>query len=165
MLVMAASLLAALLTADQIGNFGAGWRMLKTQEAQSLEARRIHEELLERTGHALLTEEFESYLECFSIPLNIITLSGRKSVTSPDDLKVIFDGVSARISRFNVTHFSRNCLSAVFVGDQTIHAAHQTRMVSGSVLVGPAIPAFSVIKKIGSSWKVSDQEYAVQSLE
>ena len=124
----------------------------------------IHEELLRKSGDALILDNFEAYAECFKLPFSLETYSGTETIHDLFELSSVFERVRARITQHCVTHFVRRSIAAEFVSAVVIHASHETRMVSGSLLVGDIIPAFSKLVKFNNQWRVSDQQYAKSRL-
>ncbi|MBY6117486.1 hypothetical protein KUW09_25050 [Mameliella alba] len=139
--------------------------MAEMQKNSEQVATQIHLELLDRTGNALMNGDFDGFLSCFLLPLTLSTQGGPTRISDENDFLPIFEGNWRRIQHLNVTEYSRACVSACFIDDKTIYAVHETRLLSGHALVRPAVPAFSILKKVESVWKVWDQEYAIGSIE
>ena len=83
-------------------------------------AKDVSERLLERTGTALMTGNFEKFADCFLLPQEMETFDGRRKVQTRDDLLEVFRGVTTHLRRKNVTEFVRHCIEARFRDDDTI---------------------------------------------
>lgn len=125
-------------------------------------AKDVSENLLDRTGKALMSGDFDLFASCFVLPHVIETFQGRRTVETVDDLKKVFDGVTAYFRQKNVTELARHCVEAEFRDDDTIVATHMSRVVSGARLVQKPYPVLSVLRKIGENWIISDSMYAIE---
>lgn len=125
-------------------------------------AREVSEFLLERTGTALLQDNFEAFLECVSLPQTIETFEGQRRVTSPDELAQVFRAVRAYHRKTGVTDIVRHCVEAAFKDPHTIVATHETRLVSGAVMTQSPYPGFSVLKFDGTAWRIVSMSYAIE---
>ena len=122
----------------------------------------IAEELLEITGLALLEGDFEQFSQCFSLPLNLETIEGMRTVTSTDEFFEVFEDVRRYMDDTNVVDYVRTVISASFTDDDTIGSIHICNEIyEGGVLERPAYPVRSVIRRIGSHWKIVSCFYVI----
>ena len=124
----------------------------------------IHQQLLSKSGDALISDNFEVYAECFKLPFSLETYSRTETIHDHTELRSVYERVRARITQHCVTHFVRRSIAAEVMSSAVIHAAHETRMVSGAMFVGETTPAFSKLVKFDNQWRVSDQQYAKSRL-
>ncbi len=128
---------------------------------ESVSARSVAEELLTRTGRGLVSGDFDAFAAYFALPLIMETFEGKNRLETPDHLRLMFDKAHQFYSRNNVKELYRNCLDAHFRDPDTIESTHESRVISHGVLIERAFPAFSVIRRFGSSWKIASCSYAV----
>ncbi|APX10877.1 hypothetical protein [Tateyamaria omphalii] len=122
----------------------------------------VSEALLERTGNALLSNDFNTFAACFNLPYTIETLNGRRAVESRADLSATFDAVHAHMSKQQVTIMARHCVSASFRSPDEVAATHETRLISRDILVQDPYPAFSLIKRQpDGSWQITFTSYMI----
>lgn len=122
----------------------------------------IAEELLEMTGLALLEGNFEQFSTCFSLPLSLETIEGIRTVTTPDEFLEVFEDVRRYMHDTNVVDFVRTVISASFTNDDTIGSVHICNEIyEGGVLERPAYPVRSIIRRIGSDWKIVSCFYVI----
>lgn len=132
------------------------------QEAQKAEACEVSQKLLDQTGDAYLANRFEDFGSCFLLPHRIETYEGVRNLDTIDDVKVIFDNMRTFLRQKNVTSLVRNCIEAEFEDSKTIKATHESRMLSGDVLISAPYVAFSVLKLTDHGWKIATSQYAVE---
>jgi hypothetical protein len=123
-------------------------------------AREVAEGLLAKSGAALMSGDFDSFLECFALPQDIATFDGRKTIKTADDLREIFEGVRKLNRRRSITQVVRQCLEAEFRDENTITATHQSRNLSGDILVQGPITAYSIVENFEGVWKITYSQYA-----
>ncbi|MBV7409038.1 hypothetical protein KJP29_08595 [Maritimibacter sp. DP1N21-5] len=132
--------------------------MIKTYSSPS----EISETLLERTGDALLSHDFDSFADCFFIPYGIETVNGKRTIGSRENLNLTFDAVHAHLLKQQVTIMARHCVSASFRSPNEVAATHETRLISRDILVQDPYPAFSLIKRQPNGvWKVAFTSYVI----
>lgn len=126
-------------------------------------AKDVSEYLLDRTGTALMTGDFGLFATCFHLPQQMETFDSCRDVRTLDDLKLVFDGVTAYFRQKNVTQLARHCVEAAYRDTDTIVSTHMSRVVSGSALVQKPYPVMSLLRRDGDGlWKVSDSMYAIE---
>lgn len=124
-------------------------------------AKVIAESLLQRTGAAMMSGDFEDFAACFHMPMVIITEDRENVLESVADLELVFQNVRAAHRRSGVTEMARHPLAAVFSDPETIKSSHETRLLSGARLVEEPYPAISILKYIDENWVITQIEYAV----
>ena len=125
-------------------------------------AQEIAEFLLERTGNALLQDNFDAFLACVSLPQKIETFAGQRLIASVEDLQQVFSAVRTYHRRTGVTDIVRHCVEAAFKDPTTVEATHETRLVSGAVMTQSPYPGFSVLKFDGNEWRIVSMSYAIE---
>lgn len=124
-------------------------------------AKDVAEHLLETTGTALMSGEFELFLSCFLLPNEICTSDGCRMIRTAEDLRDMFDGVRQHFRVQNVTHLIRNCIGAEFIDPDTIRSTHVSRLVSGTLYCQEPYPVISTVNRTGGAWLISHSEYAI----
>ena len=128
-------------------------------------AKRIAEELLEQTGKALMSGDFEAFSTCFALPHRIDTFDGSDVLQTLDDMEKRFFGVRSYFQDNCVTDLVRHVIEADFVDEDTIHSSHQTRVLSGTILVQAPFPNLSVLKRVEGQWRAEATQYAIADSE
>ena len=124
-------------------------------------AKEISEMLLELTGDALLSGNFETFAACFHLPHTIETPDYKRVLHSRMDLQAVFDSVTDDYRRKRVTRLVRICEVAEFKSETRVEATHITHMMSGNQRVGEPFPNFSVLEFIDGRWQATATQYAV----
>ena len=121
----------------------------------------VSNDLLERTGAAMLEGDFETFADCFELPQEMDTFHGRNLVQTREELRAVFDAVLQYYRSMGVTEMARHCVEAEFVGPDTVQATHQSRLLAGTELVLTPYPALSVLKRKDGVWRVASCQYAI----
>ncbi|MEO1550107.1 MAG: hypothetical protein AAFR93_06700 [Pseudomonadota bacterium] len=125
-------------------------------------AREVSEHLLHRTGEAMLSGDFEAFMACFQLPLEIETFTGRRVVETADDLRQTSLAVHAYYQTKGVTELFRVCIDASFRDPDTVVATHIARPLKGDVPVQEAYPVLSILTRTDHGWKIAQSQYAVE---
>ncbi len=132
-------------------------------ELRDLDAEEIADDLLFRTGKALLQGRFDGIETCFRLPLSIETLEGVRIVRTPSDVRSVFQAVRGYFGANDVTNVARAVLDARYVGKKTIESVHVSRLMlaDGQSFRAP-YPVFSLIKQCSdASWRIAHCNYAI----
>lgn len=124
-------------------------------------AEQIAKRLLDQTGIGIATGDFDLFVACFALPLEIETFDGRRHLETIADIRGVFDAVRAHQEKMGVTDMVRHIVTAEFRDPSTISYIHQTRLVSGSTLIQKPYNVYSVAQLEGSEWRVHHSQYAV----
>ena len=124
-------------------------------------AREIAEDLLARTGHGLITGDFETFCECFSMPNEMETFEGRRVIETASELETVFGDVRAYYDKIGMTQMERHIVDAEFRNPTSIVSTHQSRLVAESELVQQPFDVLSVIKLIDGAWRIRHSQYAI----
>lgn len=128
----------------------------------SLLAVDIHQEILDRTGTAMMTGDFAAFRVCFTLPTVFETFETRREVTSEAELRAVFDRVTENRRVQRVQDMARRCIMAEFRDPETIAATHETRYIYIGNILAPVISAgFSVLRLQDGLWKVASSQYSV----
>ena len=121
--------------------------------------------MLETTGRALMTGDFELFAGCFAYPQELQTFIGRRILRTEEDLNDVFRAVRTHYMKLGVTELVRTCVEAAYKDDNTIEAVHETRLLSGTTIVQAAFPVMSTLRYIDGRWQVKGTTYAMPSDE
>lgn len=124
-------------------------------------ARSVSEHLLEKTGAALMTRDFENFEPYFLLPQQIATFDGERYIETRDELLCLFDAVCTYLEKSGVTQMVRHCVEARFQDKTTVIATHESRFVNRDVITQQPFPVLSVLKYNGSNWQVANSSYAI----
>lgn len=126
-------------------------------------AKEISEMLLEKTGKALLSNNFDLFSECFALPHKIETPDSKRVLETPAEFKSIFDRVVSDYQNKRVTQLVRITEVAEFRNASRIEAMHITHLMSGNTRVKDPFPCFSVLEFINGQWRATSSQYAVDN--
>ncbi len=124
-------------------------------------AKDISEMLLELTGGALLSGNFETFAACFHLPHTIETPDHKRVLETRTDLRAVFDSVTDDYRRKRITRLVRICEVATFKSETRVEATHITHMMAEDQRVGDPFPNFSVLEFIDGRWQATATQYAV----
>jgi len=134
--------------------------MLSTKDI----AEDIADDLLFRTGHALLSDNEADFAECFWIPVVIETIEGLTHIGSYAELKSVYRNVFQNLQANGVTNLARSVVSAQFLENDIIGSTHVAQRLSADGKpVGKPYPVYSTLKQKNSEWRIESCLYAVLS--
>ena len=123
--------------------------------------REIHQRVLDVTGRALMTREFDAFSAHFHLPQQVDSFDGLILVETPERLRQLFDGICTYYRDQGVTELVRTSLEASFQRPDKINCTHESRLLRGNTLVNAPFCAFSVLIWTETGWKVSFSQYAI----
>ena len=94
----------------------------------NLVAEDIAEDLLYRTGRALIDGKLEGVEDCFFLPQSMETTEGARIVRTPDDVRGVFEEVRSYFAESGVVNIVRTVVEAKFVSEQKIESVHVSRL-------------------------------------
>lgn len=124
-------------------------------------AERIVQDLLDRSSAAMVEGDYDAFASFYNVPMIVDTFNGQVRIENDADLRLRFERLRAHYGSQNMTDLVRHVISAIWFNEETIHATHQGRIVSGSTLMQAPYTVFSIFKKSGGSWKVMFGQYAI----
>ena len=131
--------------------------------SQDCAAEEIADELLFKTGKALIARDFGGFSACFGLPHVIDTQDARRVLKDTDDLRRVFDDVVRYYAEQAVVDVARTVIEAKFLDADTIGSTHVARLMQakGGVLRKP-FPVYSILCRQGHlDWKVMSSVYAI----
>lgn len=128
-------------------------------------AREIAEDLLARSGHGLITGDFDVFCECFALPTAMETFEGRRVINTRDELKTAYNTVCAYYEKVGTTELVRHIVDAEFRNPTSIVSTHQAKIVADAELVQQPYDVLSVIELIDGAWRIRHSEYAIVDSE
>lgn len=131
--------------------------------SQECAAEEIADELLYKTGKALIAGDFDGFLPCFGFPHIIETGDARRILRTPDDLRRVFDNVVRYYTDQGVVDLARTVVEARFLDADTIGSTHVARLLqSQSTALRNPYPVYTIIRRHGYlDWKVMAGVYAI----
>ena len=135
--------------------------------SQDVAAEEIADELLFKTGKALIRGDFDSFSACFGVPHVIETADGRRVIRTMDGLQAVFNEVRRYHRDHKVVDIVRTVVEARFLDADTIGSTHVARMIQEEgVTPRKPYPVYSVIRRHGHlEWKVISSIYAILDSE
>ena len=123
----------------------------------------IAEAILEITGEALMSGNFEAFASVFHVPQVMSTMAGSINMESIDDMRRAFDNSRAHFEAIGVTEMVRNCVAAEYKTPTRIESTHVCNLLHNGKRLNEPYPVFSVLEKVDGAWKVTGSEYALES--
>lgn len=122
----------------------------------------ITQDLLDRSGEALISGNFEMMKSCFILPQGFSTFDGKRMVETEDQLRDVFNNVRDEYARQGVTKLIRTIVAATRKSDTQIEATHISHMFAGNLRISKPFPVFAVTRWTGTDWRVASSDYAVE---
>lgn len=121
----------------------------------------IAEDLLRKTGNAMLTGDFDLMRTCFLLPQAMGTIDGQVMIRTDEELRSTFETVRAYYKKIGVTALERRCFSARFKSEDTVESIHEAQLMSGDTPIRPPYRAVSVLRRTASGWAIAYNQYAI----
>ena len=119
--------------------------------------------LLDETGAALMSGDFDRFRPHFALPQGIATLDGARWLETEDDIRGIFREVVEHFRDIGVARIERTVDSALFDGPDRIHYSYTTRLLQADGgLARPAYPNLSTAGRRGMTWQVTGSQYSMR---
>ena len=125
-------------------------------------ARDISEAILEITGEALLSGDFDAFAAVFHVPHYMATMAGPVYMETQDDMRRVFDQMRVYFNEAGITQLNRKVTEARYVSDDAIESTHVSEILNPDGRPRGDYPVFSVIEKIDGVWKVVRSEYVLE---
>ncbi|MEM6618231.1 MAG: hypothetical protein AAF631_02900 [Pseudomonadota bacterium] len=127
-----------------------------------VEARDIASRLLDQTGRALVTGDFELFAPCFHLPQVLSSQLGERTLLRHEEVQEVFERVRWHYRGLQITKMQRRCMASMFVDHHTILSVHRTRLLRGADLVQKPFKALSTITQVGGVWRIKSCDYAIK---
>ncbi len=122
----------------------------------------IAEALLEITGDALLSGNFDAFAAVFHVPQVMATMAGPIHMETMDDMRRAFDEMHQHFKAIGVTEMVRTCVAADYKSSTRIESTHVSDLLHNGKRLSEPYPVFSVLEKVDGDWKVTGGEYALE---
>ena len=134
-----------------------------TSRLENLVAEDITEELLYRTGLALVEGRLDGVEDCFLLPHSMETTEGVRIVRTPEDVRRMFEEVRSYFADSGVVNIVRTVVEARFVSDTEVESVHVSRLWRNSdERPETTYPVFSVIRLCDDrKWRIAHSNYAI----
>ena len=133
-------------------------------ETQRHSAQTIAEDLLEITGRAIMTRDFDSFRSSFHLPQNIQTMGQSIYVETAEDLRRAFDQMCNHLEAIGVTDLVRFVAAAAYQSPDRITSTHVADLLRDGKRLQDPYPAFSVLERFDDAWKITSCEYALEPM-
>ncbi len=119
--------------------------------------------LLEATGAALQSGDFDGFARCFHVPSTLATMDGVRCLSDMDALRDSFRQVRSHYAEQGIARLDRWVAAALFDGPDLIRSCHVTRFVGqGGTEPKPTVAALGRIERIGDgNWRIAGTQYSV----
>lgn len=122
----------------------------------------IAKDLLEITGTALLTGNFELLHSCFALPLTLNTIYGQKTLETRDELRATVEAVTRHMFETGVVDLVRTVMLSRFEDRNTITSVHICSEVNrGGIVNRPTYPVYSTLVRVDSRWRIAFCRYLI----
>ena len=132
-------------------------------DLKDAEAKAIAEFLLEETGVAIRTKNFDAFAPHFRLPITAGSFDGDHLAETMEDLRRIFDGVVGCQKSRSVTDMVREVIASSFIDEDTIGSTHMTYLLSGTQMVIAPYACHSILRRVDGEWSVAESRYAVDT--
>lgn len=126
-----------------------------------VDASDVVNDMLNRTGQALMRGDFETFVAHFRFPQRIETIQGRQYIATQEDLKVLFSSVRAFHKKLGVDRIVRSCTKAEFKGEDQVEGIFKALFFNGSELVHSVESTFVELLRKDDVWQVSYNMYGI----
>lgn len=130
----------------------------------SQDAMTVASALLETTGDALNSGDFDAFAACFKLPQTLSTMDGVRHLQTRDDMYRTFREVRAHYAALGLDRLDRWVEAALFDGSGVIRSAHVTHMLSATgQLLKPPFVSLSRLELHDGLWLISGNHYTVSA--
>ena len=119
----------------------------------------IADDLLQRTGSALLNSDAQVFVDCFALPQEFETAAGKIRVETQEHLTRMFETVHQKYKSIGLTGMVRHVIQAEYRDAATIAFVHETRLLRATTLLQEPFPAFSIVRNVDGIWRVHSSSY------
>ncbi len=125
-------------------------------------AEEIAEDLLYKTGKALLDGSIDDVGRYFEVPQIMETLAGKRLVETEDDIRQVLARMLDYFAAHGITDVVRAVISSEFLSPDLIGSTHVSQLmrIDGTPFRAP-YPTYSVIRKSQGRWRISSSIYAI----
>ncbi len=131
-------------------------------EGTKFRAQDISEAILEITGDALLSQDFDAFFAVFHVPQYMATMAGPIFMETRADMERAFAEMSRYFKEAGITKLDREITESRYVNENKIESTHVATTYRGNEVVKGPYPVFSVIEWIDGTWKVTGSEYVLE---
>lgn len=124
-------------------------------------AREIADSILQKSGDALLTNDFEAFAALFTVPTTVETFEGRRVLSTLGEMRTTFEEVCRHYKTQGTTDLVRHVVAAEFVDPSTIRATVEARVLAGAQLQQAPYVIFSKYVHQDGAWKIAESVYVL----
>ena len=128
---------------------------------ERVQASAIADDLLQSSGAAMMSGDFEAFSACFLLPTVLETEAGRRVLATERELRDVFDAVHTYFRRHGISDYVRRCIAAEYKAPDEITTSHESRLLNGTTLLADPFPAMSTLKRVDGVWKVVEARYTL----
>ncbi|WP_108816217.1 hypothetical protein [Loktanella sp. Alg231-35] len=122
----------------------------------------IAEAILEVTGDALMSGNFDAFSAVFHAPQTMVTMAGPVYMENLEDMRRAFDEMHQYLKGMGVTEMIRACVASEYTSPTRIESTHVTELLQNGKRLNEPYPVFSILEKVNGGWKVTRGEYALE---
>lgn len=125
----------------------------------------IVQDIVDRMGQAHVTGNFDGFAACYALPTRIETFQDIANIETKDQLTVVFERLQTYVHSVGLTDMVRRVIAAEFTGPDTLTAAIETRLMSGTTLLADPYPTYFTLKDFDGAWKITEGKFAIQGVQ
>ncbi|MEM7439229.1 MAG: hypothetical protein AAF393_06490 [Pseudomonadota bacterium] len=135
---------------------------MQTTFANLQSAREVAESLLEQTGCAIESGDFDSFRPHFVLPQRVSTHLGTVTINSTAELFATFERVRWHYRGLGITNLDRRVLVAMYLDESSIFVVHCARMFRGATEIRRPYKALSTLVNSDGIWRIKKCDYAIK---
>ncbi|WP_375256936.1 hypothetical protein [Citreimonas sp.] len=121
----------------------------------------IAQRLVEQTGAAMLSRDFDAFAAYFRLPCLVATPEGARMLEHTDELRGIFERLSAHYLGFGDVTLDRRVIEAMFDGPDLLRFSFSTTALVDGTVAEATIAAHSTAARDGDTWHITDNHALV----
>ncbi|MEL6641202.1 MAG: hypothetical protein AAFP98_07795 [Pseudomonadota bacterium] len=137
--------------------------MIEMATDMEIAASDVSQALLDITGAALMSGDFDAFASAFHVPQHMATMAGPVFMETTEDMRRAIDEMHNHIKGIGATDLVRKCVVAEYKTPSRIEATHTSEILKDGKRLSGTYPGFSVLEKIDGNWKVTASEYALEA--
>lgn len=121
----------------------------------------VAETLLDVTGKALLTHDFDAFAPCFALPQRMTTFGRVVLIEDRAGLQASFDEMCRAFRGMGVTALVREVLAAEYRSDSEIATTHLSHVMRHGTRLKDPYPVMSILRLTAGRWQIGTGDYAL----
>lgn len=116
--------------------------------------------MLAVTRDTYMDHDFAGWSERFHLPNRIETFGGERVITTPKELRSLFDSMQAHFEAHDIIDLKRHTIAARFLSATEMESTFISQHVMRSLQLSDQIVVHSTTLLVGGLWRVATSRYA-----